>query len=514
MCYHHTQEEKQAAIDLFISSGYSATAVKEQLGYPHRTTLVRWYNDYLKRGLVRGPIRKTNRFTNEQKIAAVNHFLSTGKNISKTVRELGYPSHPRLVQWVDELAPGERKVNRSSEHFSDEERISILIEAETASSAAAVARKYGISKDTLYTWRKKFLGKEAQSVVDKILDDGDLVGKVEYLKAEVAKLEAEVKFHKMEVAVWKGAAELLKKDLGANLKSLPNKEKAILIDALKGTFPLNDLLKYLGMARSSYYYQTTVLAVPDKYAKLRVFIREEFEAERGARGHRTIWARLRRREEPVIVSEKVVLRLMKEEGLRVAYSNKKKRNWSSYEGEIGDHPKNLVKRNFHADAPNMLWLTDITQFTLPDYKCYLSPVIDCFDGKVVARKISLYPNANLANSMLDEAIKTLEDGEHPICHNDCGVHYRWPGWIKRCAEAGITRSMSKIGCSPDNSACEGFFGRLKNEFFYDKDWKGVPFSEFSKLLDEYIEFYNERRIKKSLGWMSPNEYRRSLGLVA
>ena len=76
------------------------------------------------------------------------------------------------------------------------------------------------------------------------------------------------------------------------------------------------------------------------------------------------------------------------------------------------------------------------------------------------------------------------------------------------------RSMSKKGCSPDNSACEGFFGRLKNEFFYARDWKGVTFGEFTRLLDDYIEFYNEERIKESLGWMSPNEYRRSLGLAA
>ena len=81
-------------------------------------------------------------------------------------------------------------------------------------------------------------------------------------------------------------------------------------------------------------------------------------------------------------------------------------------------------------------------------------------------------------------------------------------------EAGITRSMSKKGCSPDNSACEGFFGRLKNEFFYGRDWFGVTFDKFASLLNDYIKFYNENRIKKSLGWMSPNEYRRSLGIAA
>ncbi|WP_165056814.1 MULTISPECIES: IS3 family transposase [unclassified Adlercreutzia] len=350
-------------------------------------------------------------------------------------------------------------------------------------------------------------------MIDDIGRD-ELLGEIDSLKDKIAGLEAEARFHKMEVAIWKGAAELVKKDPGIDPGSLSNREKATLVDALKTTFPLNELLRYLGLARSSYYYQEKVLSAPDKYKELRKLVKEEFEAEGGARGHRTIWVRLRKRETPVIVSEKVVLRIMKEEGLEVPYSNTKKRRYSSYAGEIDQAPENLVGRDFHADAPNALWLTDITRFTLSGFKCYLSPVIDCFDGKVVSQRISLHPDAELVNTMLDDAIATLSDGEHPICHNDRGCHYRWPGWIERCENAGIMRSMSKKGCSPDNSACEGFFGRLKNEFFYGRDWKGVSFEEFSRLLNGYIEFYNGGRIKRSLGWMSPNEYRRSLGLAA
>jgi putative transposase len=79
--------------------------------------------------------------------------------------------------------------------------------------------------------------------------------------------------------------------------------------------------------------------------------------------------------------------------------------------------------------------------------------------------------------------------------------------------AGLTRSMSKKGCSPDNSACEGFFGRLKNELFYGRSWKGVSLEDFISAVNTYIHWYNEERIKESLGWMSPLKYRRSLGLV-
>ena len=205
---------------------------------------------------------------------------------------------------------------------------------------------------------------------------------------------------------------------------------------------------------------------------------------------------------------------MREEELRVIYVRKTKRHWSSYAGEISEAPDNLVKRNFHAEAPNELWLTDITQFSLNDFKCYLSPVIDCFDGKVVSWTISRNPSAELANTMLQAAVDTLHPGQHPVIHSDRGCHYRWSGWIAICDDARLVRSMSKKGCPPDNSACEGFFGRMKNEFFYYRDWRGTDYEVFVSLLNGFITYYNEGRIKKSLGWMSPCQYRQSLGLAA
>ena len=80
--------------------------------------------------------------------------------------------------------------------------------------------------------------------------------------------------------------------------------------------------------------------------------------------------------------------------------------------------------------------------------------------------------------------------------------------------AGLLRSMSRKGCSPDNAACEGLFGRLKNEMFYNRDWMDVSIKEFIHVLDGYLMWYNEKRIKQSLGYKSPKGYRQSLGLVA
>ena len=178
--------------------------------------------------------------------------------------------------------------------------------------------------------------------------------------------------------------------------------------------------------------------------------------------------------------------------------------------DISSDEINQLKPQIQA---NEKWLTDITEFAIPAGKVYLSPIVDCFDGLLVNWNISTSPDALLVNSMLDDAAKLLSLGEKPIIHSDRGVHYRWPGWIDRMEKNGFIRSMSKKGCSPDNSACEGVFGRIKNEMFYNADWSGVNISEFIGILNDYLYWYNEKRIKKSLGYLSPIEYRHRLGLV-
>lgn len=212
-----------------------------------------------------------------------------------------------------------------------------------------------------------------------------------------------------------------------------------------------------------------------------------------------------------VISEKVVRRLMAEEQLVVKRT--RRRRYNSYCGEIGPAPDNLLARDFSSCRPNEKWLTDITEFQLPAGKVYLSPVIDCFDGLVVSWSIGTRPDATLVNTMLDDALDTLNEHDKPVIHSDRGGHYRWPGWLERINTSGLIRSMSRKGCSSDNAACEGFFGRIKNEMFYGRDWAGITLEKFICFLDRYIRWYNEKRIKLSLGAMSPVKYRQHLGIT-
>ena len=155
----------------------------------------------------------------------------------------------------------------------------------------------------------------------------------------------------------------------------------------------------------------------DKYLSIREHIKEVFKENNGRYGYRRIHAFLAK--EGKHLSEKVVRRLMKYDGLAVP--TRKKRRYCSYQGEITPAVPNVLERNFHADKPNQKWLTDITEFAIPSGKVYLSPIIDCFDGMPVCWKISTSPDANLVNAMLDDAVSGLQKGAHPIIHSDRGL---------------------------------------------------------------------------------------------
>ena len=184
--------------------------------------------------------------------------------------------------------------------------------------------------------------------------------------------------------------------------SISNRSKCELGERLRRAtaLPLRSITGFLRISKSSYeYWRPRVAAPRDRDADIRDRVVRIFREGSGCWGYRTVWARLRR--EGVRASEKRVARVMREEGLEVVYNKRRARGYSSYAGEVSKAPENLVNRNFHADEPNRLWLTDITEFRLPGgEKVYLSPVIDCFDGMPVAWSIGLHPDKRLANSSL------------------------------------------------------------------------------------------------------------------
>ena len=485
------------------------------MGYPTKNSLKGWYREYQQRqDLPKGYAGREPKFSQPQKAAALEHYLTHDRCIAGTMRALSYPGRGTLTNWIREAFPEARMAVVGSvgqRRYPESLKQAGVMELCTRQeSAQAVADRLGVCRPTLYNWKNQLLGREAPASM-KHTDRSPQAQEREELERQVEILRHEVRQLRLEQDLLNKANELLKKGLGVDLQLLSNREKTLLIDALREHYGLPELLAQLGLARSSYFYHRARAAIGDKYVKVRQSITEIFESNHRCYGYRRLHASLAREQCPI--SEKVVQRLMKQESLVVA--KPKRRRYASYLGEISPAPENIINRDFQAAAPNEKWLTDITEFQIPAGKVYLSPIIDCFDGMVVSWTIGTSPDAELVNTMLDAAIETVaETNDRPVVHSDRGGHYRWPGWLSRMSEANLTRSMSRKACSPDNAACEGFFGRLKNELFYPRDWKSVTIEQFIGVVDDYIRWYNEKRIKISLGALSPIEYRVSLGLAA
>ena len=181
---------------------------------------------------------------------------------------------------------------------------------------------------------------------------------------------------------------------------MTNAEKAAMATALRPRWKLCEVLPVVGMAKSSYEYARSAQArgETEEHAAARKAVIEAFEASGGTYGYRRIYARVNAdAEDGEAIGEWTVRSIMEEENL-VARAAKKKRRYSSYEGEISEAPPNLLrddrgKHHFRANKPNELWITDVTEFRIPAGKVYLSPIVDCFDGMPLSWSISTSPDA-------------------------------------------------------------------------------------------------------------------------
>ena len=503
---------------LYIKLGKRTAPTIQQLGYPTKNALKSWHReDEHSRNLQGGYVRSLHKYSDEQKQTAAQHFLDHDRCIASTIKARGYPCRGTLTAWIDELHPElrNRVVGRAAnvQHSLELKNAAVIDLCTSKTSAQVIAQKLAVCRPTLYNWKNQLLGREAPASMKRQNNSGSAPKPEELteLQRHVELLERDIR--KLQVAhdLLKKANELLKKGLGVDLQLLSNREKTRLVDALKHTYALSDLLVELDLARSSYFYHFARLKRPDKYADARVAITDVFQSNHRCYGYRRLRAALGRHQ--LHISEKVVQRLMKQECLVVAAN--RRRRYGSYLGEISPAPENVINRDFHAKTPNEKWLTDITAFQIPAGKVYLSPMIDRFDGLAVSWTIGTRPDADLVNTRLDAAIeKVASSHDRPVVHSDRGGYYRWPGWLARMHNAKLIRSMSRKGCSPDNAACEGFFGRLKTELLYPRNWKATTIEQFIEVVDSYIRWYNEKRIKISLGSLSPIEYRASLGFMA
>lgn len=549
----YSRQQWDRAVGLYIRYECCAADAIHELGYPSKEALRMWYRERLEEERAGVPSRRgerQRRYSEEQKRAAVDHYLECGRRLSRTMRMLGYPeSKELLMAWIDELAPGRRRL-RHGPVPEELKRKAVVAVASGRLKSHEAAAELGVQAAVVREWKRQMLAGSKETHVARerrerpgdgggarpVVPDAPAVAagsrdaagladalasmekRLARMQARLDELDADVERQRrekreldVEIAIRRGALELLGKEPGADPENLTNREKTILVKQISEAqrVSVKSLLPAVGLAHSTYHYRLNAMRRPDRDAWLLPLVEEAFENSEKRYGYKRVHLELQGM--GITVSAKRVMKLMTKHGMVPLFKSAKR--YSSYKGELTRAPENLVNRDFHADGPNMLRVTDLTEFSIPAGKAYLSPLIDCYDGLPVAWTIGTSPNAELADGMLSDACSTLGEGDRPVIHSDRGCHYRWPEWIRICEEHKLTRSMSAKGCSPDNAAAEGFFGRLKQEFFHKRSFAGVSMDEFIGMLDDYMVWYRDKRIKTEFG-MSIMGRRRELGLVA
>ena len=549
----YSRQQRDRAVGLYIRYECCAADAIHELGYPSKEALRMWYRERLEEERAGVPSRRgerQRRYSEEQKCAAVDHYLECGRRLSRTMRMLGYPeSKELLMAWIDELAPGRRRL-RHGPVPEELKRKAVVAVASGRLKSHEAAAELGVQAAVVREWKRQMLAGSKETHVTRerrerpgdgggarpVVPDAPAVAagsrdaagladalasmekRLARMQARLDELDADVERQRrekreldVEIAIRRGALELLGKEPGADPENLTNREKTILVKQISEAqrVSVKSLLPAVGLAHSTYHYRLNAMRRPDRDAWLLPLVEEAFENSEKRYGYKRVHLELQGM--GITVSAKRVMKLMTKHGMVPLFKSAKR--YSSYKGELTRAPENLVNRDFHADGPNMLRVTDLTEFSIPAGKAYLSPLIDCYDGLPVAWTIGTSPNAELADGMLSDACSTLGEGDRPVIHSDRGCHYRWPEWIRICEEHKLTRSMSAKGCSPDNAAAEGFFGRLKQEFFHKRSFAGVSMDEFIGMLDDYMVWYRDKRIKTEFG-MSIMGRRRELGLVA
>jgi len=254
------------------------------------------------------------------------------------------------------------------------------------------------------------------------------------------------------------------------------------------------------MPKSTFYYYLKKTKKPDKYAEIKVRIKEIYHKHKGRYGYRRITLELRN--SGIKINHKTVQSLMRALGLK---SMVRVRKYKSYRGEVGEIAPNILNRNFRADKPNVKWVTDMTEFSLFGVKLYLSPILDLYNGEIISYAIADRPAFQSTVDMIEKAFAKIPDNANLILHSDQGWQYQMKPYQSMLAKKGVIQSMSRKGNCLDNAVMENFFGLLKSELLYLQTFDSVE--HFKRELVDYIDYYNNRRIKCKLKGLSPVQFR-------
>ncbi|WP_155592697.1 IS3 family transposase [Lysinibacillus cavernae] len=441
------------------------------------------------------------KFTNEQKLDAVMRYQNSSESIKEIAESIStYESVVR--NWIKQFEyHGLSAFEKSYTSYTAQFKMDVLNymnENGVSSNEAAVIFKIS-SPGMIRRWRiqlrtsgldalfSKKKGRPTMKKESTKQPKNVLEGSTEALQARIKQLEMENEYFKK--------VECLSSSQG----KITTKDKVKVICELRHKYSVKALVAFAEIPRSTYYDLVKKMSRPDPDAELKAEIQAIYNEHEGRYGYRRIRDELANRGKKV--NHKKVQRIMKALGLKCLVRMKK---YKSYKGTVGKIAPNILDRNFTAEAPYEKWVTDITEFKLFGEKLYLSPVLDLFNGEIITYTIGSRPTYSLVSEMLEKALERLPEKHKLLMHSDQGWHYQMKQFRHALESRGVVQSMSRKGNCYDNSVMENFFGIMKSEFLYLKEFESVEQLKFE--LKNYINYYNTKRMKAKLK-MSPVQYR-------
>ncbi|QEA02040.1 IS3 family transposase [Mesomycoplasma hyorhinis] len=415
----------------------------------------------------------------------------------------GLKKKPRNKKWTID-----QRLNIVKRFLAGEPIVKISLENNLNSSLISFwAKKYlesGISGLELNKGRpimKSKINNNKSTKVSNNSDSQDQSNSSLSVYEELKLLREENKLLKKENEVlkkWKALVEIFdsSQPRQEKIKKIYNRVKA------DKNLRLTQVLKEFSIPISTFYYELKKEDFDKKNEEIISQMKLIFEENKARYGKRRIKAELNNRDYKI--GFKKVRRLMKKFNLKAICPRRK---YKSYKGTIGKIADNILNRNFVATQPNQKWTTDVTEFSGPFGKAYLSPILDMFNGEVIAWDLSTSANNQQIKKMLQRAFSKHKNLEGLIFHSDQGWQYQHKQFSEKLKQKGITQSMSRKGNCLDNSIIESFFGTLKRECFYGREKEFLTFKQFHKAIANYIYYYNYKRIKDKIKWMSPIKFR-------
>lgn len=300
----HTLKEIKKALNLLDQYDGQIRKASRKLGINYYTLRSWKYKRDKNIPFSNNKRNKSSKWNSEQQHAAIEYYFNHGESLTKTVRKLGYPSRSTLMIWVkrDIRRRQKHKVNKKATFLTEEQKQSAIIDLITRdTSAKIVTEKYNVNTVSLYLWHKEITGEPAMKKDN--LNKQEIENEIIELRKENAKLEIENK-------VLKKANEILKKEIGTDCSLLTNKEKTLVISALKNEFNIKQLLKIINLKRSTYFYKVKLIN-HDKYASICNIIKNIFFENYTCYGYRRIKQCLKN-EHQITISDKVIIRIMKD----------------------------------------------------------------------------------------------------------------------------------------------------------------------------------------------------------